>query len=60
MLFGAKNSYGGQHWVVITGYIGGAALSTAGFTINDPDSSSRTTLQQFLGAYPSFYKYFVY
>lgn len=60
VLFGAKNRYGGQHWVVITGYTGGSALSAAGFTINDPGSNSRTTLQQFLGAYPSFYKYFVY
>lgn len=59
VLFGAKNSYGSQHWVVITGFTGGS-LSAGNFTINDPGSSSRTTLAQFLSAYPTFYKYFHY
>jgi uncharacterized protein YgiM (DUF1202 family) len=59
VLLGAKNSYGGQHWVVITGFKGGS-LSTANFTILDPGSGSRTTLAQFLNAYPTFYKYFYY
>ena len=57
VLFGAKNSWGGQHWVVITGFTGGA-LSASNFTINDPGSNSRTTLQSFLNSYPTFYKYF--
>jgi hypothetical protein len=60
VLIGAKNSYGSQHWVVITGYTGGEHLSPSGFTILDPGSSSRTTLQQFLNAYPNFYKFFHY
>lgn len=60
VLLGAKNSYGTQHWVVITGYKGGDSLTASGFTINDPGSSSRVTLQQFLGSYPTFYKYFYY
>ena len=60
VLFGAKNNSGGQHWVVITGYTGGSSLSAASFTIHDPGSNSRTTLQQFLNAYPNFYKYFIY
>jgi len=60
VLFGAKTSAGKQHWVVIYGYSGGSSLSAAGFKINDPGSSSRTTLQQFLNAYPIFYKYFYY
>ncbi len=60
VLLGAKNSYGTQHWVVITGYTGSSVLSAANFTINDPGSNSRTTLQQFLNSYPSFYKYFCY
>ena len=60
VLFGAKNSSGGQHWVVITGFTGGTSLSTAAFTIHDPGSNSRATLQQFLNAYPNFYKYFFY
>lgn len=60
VLLGAKNSYGTQHWVVITGYSGADSLSASGFTINDPGSKTRTTLQQFLNAYPTFYKYFYY
>ncbi len=60
VLFGAKNSYGAQHWVVITGYTGGNTLEASSFTINDPGTKNRTTLQQFLNAYPKFYKYFYY
>lgn len=60
VLFGATNAYGAQHWVVITGYSGGSSLALAGFTIHDPGTWSRTNLQQFLGAYPNFYKYFFY
>lgn len=59
VLLGAKNTYGSQHWVVITGYTGGS-LTPANFTINDPGSNTRTTLAQFLNAYPTFYKYFYY
>ena len=60
VLFGAKKSSGGQHWVVITGYSGGNTLTTDGFLINDPGSNTRTNLKQFLSAYPVFYKYFTY
>lgn len=60
VLLGAKNTYGSQHWVVIHGYTGGSPLTTAGFTILDPGSHTRTNLQQFLNAYPTFYKYFYY
>lgn len=60
VLFGAKNSYGSQHWVVITSYKGGDVLSASNFTVNDPGSKTRVTLQQFLNAYPKFYKYFYY
>ena len=60
VLFGAKNTYGSQHWVVITGFTGGNSLTADRFTIHDPGSNSRTTLQQFLSAYPTFYKYFHY
>ena len=59
VLLGAKNSSGSQHWVVITGFTGGA-LTAENFTINDPGSNTRTTLQQFLNRYPTFYKYFYY
>ena len=60
VLLGATNSYGAQHWVVVTGYSGGISLNAAGFTIHDPGTYSRTNLQQFLTAYPNFYKYFFY
>lgn len=60
VLFGAKTSAGKQHWVVITGFTGGNTLSASSFTIHDPGSTQRTTLQQFLNAYPIFYKYFHY
>lgn len=59
VLFGAKNSSGGQHWVVITGYSGTGSTASA-FAIQDPGSNSRTNLQQFLRDYPTFYKYFCY
>ena len=48
-----------QHWVVITGFAGGS-LSASNFIINDPGTGSRTNLQQFLNAYPTFYKFFYY
>lgn len=57
VLFGSRNAYGSQHWVVITGFTGGD-LTASAFTINDPGTWSRTDLQQFLEVYPSFYKYF--
>lgn len=60
VLFGATNAYGSQHWVVVTGYTGGSSLSASGFTIHDPGTYSRTNLQQFVSAYPNFYKYFYY
>ena len=59
VLLGAKNTYGSQHWVVITGFTGGS-LTAGNFAINDPGSNSRVNLQQFLNAYPTFYKYFYY
>ena len=60
VLFGAKNSLGGQHWVVVTGYSGGSRLTAEGFVINDPGSHTRTNLQQLLNSYPNFYKFFHY
>lgn len=59
VLFGAKNSHGTQHWVVIKGFAG-SSLTAANFTINDPGSETRSNLQQFLNSYPNFYKYFYY
>ncbi len=59
VLFGAKNRYGSQHWVVITGFSGGE-LTASNFSIHDPGSHARVNLQQFLNVYPVFYKYFHY
>lgn len=59
VLFGAKNTYGTQHWVVITGYSGSGTVASD-YAINDPGTTSRTSLNQFLAAYPTFYKYFHY
>lgn len=60
VLLGAQNSYGGQHWVVVTGFTGGTSLSAEAFSVHDPGSSYRDNLQEFLNAYPIFYKYFCY
>ena len=58
VLLGCRDSYGKQHWVVVTGFSGGDALRPDSFTIRDPGSQSRRNLQQFLDKYPQFYKYF--
>ncbi len=60
MLVGLMTSSGGQHWCVVTGYTGGSSLSASGFTVNDPGSSYRTTLQQVISMYPYFYKLMYY
>lgn len=52
LICGLTNS-DGQHWVVVKGY-NGAGLSASNFTINDPGSSSRTTLQDFLNKYNNY------
>lgn len=59
-LLGMKNSYGSQHWVVVTGFTGGSELTAGQFSIHDPGTYSRTTLQQLLAVYPTFYKFFTY
>lgn len=59
VLFGATNTYGSQHWVVITGFHGGS-VTASNFIIQDPGTYYRTNLQEFLGVYPNFYKYFHY
>lgn len=55
VIFGAKNSAGKMHWVVVTGY-NGKGLSGENFTINDPGSETRKTLAALLKEYPYFYK----
>ena len=60
VLLGMKNAYGSQHWVVVTGFTGGSALSAGSFTIHDPGTYNRTDLGQLVSAYPTFYKFFTY
>lgn len=60
VLLGMKNTYGSQHWVVVTGFSGGSQLAAGGFTIHDPGTYSRTNLGQLLSSYPTFYKFFTY
>jgi uncharacterized protein YgiM (DUF1202 family) len=60
VLFGAKTTSGGQHWVVITGYVGGQSLTASGFTINDPADRTRKTLSDLYADYPYFYKFLYY
>ncbi len=59
VILGMKKSNGAQHWVVVTGFTGGA-LTAANFTVNDPGSNSRTQLSDFVSAYPNFYKMVYY
>lgn len=59
VLIGLKNTYEGQHWVVITGYINGG-YKASDFIINDPGSDNKTNLQHLLNTHPIFYKYFYY
>lgn len=52
----SSTSTSNQHWVVITGYTGNGTLSMSDFVINDPNSKTRTTLQQFISYRPYMYK----
>ena len=60
VLLGMKNAYGSQHFVVVTGFIGGDTLTAGRFTIHDPGTYSRTNLQQLRDGYPTFYKFYTY
>lgn len=53
VIVGAQNSNGGWHWVIVTGYQNAkpTALTSAMFSINDPNSASRYTLADFLRVY---------
>ncbi len=56
VIVGAINANGGTHFAIVKGYDGGDTLSASGFLINDPGSSSRTRLSQFMAAYPTLYR----
>ena len=53
VIYGGRNSSGGSHWVVITGFKGGE-LIPSNFIINDPATSRNTTLSQHIAKYPNF------
>ncbi len=57
VVMGCKSDSNGQHYVTITGYLGdGTSIGTELFTINDPGSSRRTLLSEFLALFPKLYK----
>lgn len=60
VIIGAKNASGGQHYVVVKGVKSCSSLSASSFYINDPGSSTRTLLSEFLSSYPNFYKMLYY
>ena len=49
-----KAGEGGQHWIVIKGYVSDETneLKTSNFIINDPGGTQRVTLADFLNNYP--------
>lgn len=59
-LLGLRSQSGAQHWVIVTGFTGGNALTANRFTIHDPGTYNRTNLQQLLDTHPTFYKFFTY
>ena len=50
VILGLRTASYNTHWVVVTGYSGDT------YYVNDPGSSSRTTLGQVFAKYPYFYK----
>ena len=56
VVFGMKTAKGNQHWVTVYGYKGGNTLTAEDFLVNDPGSSTRTTLKAVLEAYPNPYR----
>lgn len=55
VIIGGKTSFGSTHYVVVTGFTGGA-LTAENFVIKDPGSATRTTLAQYFAKYNTFIK----
>ncbi|MHB1314890.1 MAG: SH3 domain-containing protein [Christensenellales bacterium] len=55
VIVGGKTSSGSTHYVVVTGFSGGA-LTASNFKMNDPGYTTRTTLNQLFAYYPVFIK----
>ena len=52
----SSTSTSNQHWIVVTGYNGAIdVFDASGFEIQDPSSTSRNTLQEFLNYKPYMY-----
>ncbi len=60
VIVGADNVYGGSHYVVVTGCtnLDSSTLKTSDFTMNDPGFSSRTTLDEHLASYPTWFHFY--
>ncbi len=56
VVFGMKTAKGNQHWVTVYAYEGASTLTADNFLVNDPGSSTRTTLKAVLEAYPNAYR----
>lgn len=55
VLIGLKTANGGQHWVLVVGFIGANSLTASSFIVNDP-ASTKTKLSDVMANYPIFYK----
>jgi len=60
VIFHSSNNNGSSHWVLVTGFTGGSSLDADKFIINDPGSSTRTTLADHLRYYPNYSKLVYY
>ncbi len=60
VIVGAKNSYGGMHFVLVTGCTKDSAenLTAADFTINDPGFERKSTLDEHFEDYGSWYHFY--
>ena len=60
VIVGSDNVYGGSHYVVVTGCTNTdtSTLKTSDFMMNDPGFSNRTTLDEHLAAYPTWFRFF--
>lgn len=56
VVLGLKTAGGSQHWVTVYGFKGGNSPDSSLFLVNDPGSSTRTTLAQVMNSYPNPYK----
>ena len=60
VIVGSDNVYGGSHYGVVTGCTNTdtSTLKTSDFTMKDPGFSNRTTLDEHLAAYPTWFRFF--